>query len=305
MAPDSRRATDLAGQPSLLDEGFLRKLDLLEIVFKRNILGRRVGDRPGLQRGGRAEFADFREYSPGDELRYLDWNVYARTDRLFIKEFTKDEAALVCLVLDASASMGFGSPPKFHQARRLAAAMGYLAVAGGNEARFAAAVDGRLRWSSPQAGRRDLTAMAAFLEPLRPAGPTDLAGALAEVRERLVRRSLIVLISDLLDPGEPRRGLRLLGSQRYDLTILHVLSPEELRPPALGPARLSDCESGRGEGLVVDEAALRLYGEALNDFCEGWLRFCQHHDIRYVQTSSAVPFEECVLETLRRGGLVR
>ncbi len=302
MAPESRTPTDHA---PLLDEDFLRKLDLLEIVFKRNILGRRVGDRPGLQRGGRAEFADFREYSPGDELRYLDWNVYARTDRLFIKEFTREEAALVCLVLDASASMGFGSPSKLHHAKRLAAAIAYLALVGGNEAQFAAATDGRLLWSSPQAGRPDLAATAAFLEPLAPAGPTDLAAALAEVRDRLSRRSLVVLISDLLDPGEPRRGLRLLGSQRYDLTILHVLSPEELRPPAIGPARLTDIESGAGAEVVVDEATLRLYVSALNDFCEDWLAFCQRHDIRYVQTSSAAPFEECVLETLRRGGLVR
>ena len=302
MAPESRTPTDHA---PLLDEDFLRKLDLLEIVFKRNILGRRVGDRPGLQRGGRAEFADFREYSPGDELRYLDWNVYARTDRLFIKEFTREEAALVCLVLDASASMGFGSPSKLHQAKRLAAAIAYLALVGGNEAQFLAAADARPSWSQPQAGKPDLGAMAAFLEPIEAAGPTNLAAALAEVRERVARRSLVVLVSDLLDPGEPRRGLRLLGSQRYDLTILHVLSPEELHPPAIGPARLADSESGAAADLVVDDSALRLYAAALNEFCEDWLRFCQRHDIRYVQTSSAAPFEECVLQTLRRGGLVR
>ncbi len=290
---------------SLLDPDFLRKLDLLELLFKRNVLGRREGDRPGHQRGGRTEFADYREYSPGDDLRYLDWNIYGRTDRLFVKEFTKQEAVLACVLLDASASMGFGEPGKLAHAKRLAAAVAYLAGVGGNDAQLAAFGHEEVRWSPRFAGRPDIQGIAAFLEPLAPAGPTGLLGALRELRERVRERALVVLVSDLLDDGGGQRGLRLLASQRFDLGVLHILSPQELRPPPLGPVRLADSESGGREDLVVDADALRLYADRLNAFCEGWRAFCQRHDIRYVETSTATPFEECILGYLRRGGLVR
>jgi len=293
------------GQPSaLLDPEFLRKLDLLELLFRRNVVGRREGDRPGQQRGGRIEFADHREYSPGDELRYVDWNVYGRTDRLFVKEFTKQEAVLACVVLDASASMGFGSPRKSRYAKRLAAALAYLAGTAGHEAQLVA-FGADVRWSPRFAGRPDLAGLAAFLDSVEPAGPTDLFGALRAFRERTPERSLVVVISDLLEEAGGRRGLRLLGSQRFDLGVLHVLSPQELHPPEAGPVRLRDSESGGSEELTVDADALRLYADRLNAFCEGWRAFCQRHDIRYVATSTATPFEECVLGYLRRGGLVR
>ena len=308
MASNPRPAhpAPAAVHPSgLFDADFLRKLELLEILFKRNVVGRREGDRPGLRRGGRAEFADYREYSPGDDLRYVDWNVYGRTDRLFIKEFTKHEAVLVSVLVDASASMAFGEPPKLDFAKRLAAALAYLALAGGNEAQIAAFGGSGVAWSLRHAGRPDLPALAAFLEPIPAQGATDLLGALRAYRERVHERSLVILISDLLEEAGGRRGLRLLGSQRFDLSVLHVLSPQELHPPALGSVRLTDAETAAGEDLVVDDEALRLYGDRLNAFVEGWKAFCQHHDIRYVQASTATPFEECILGYLRHGGLVR
>lgn len=295
----------------LIDADFLRKLDLLEILFKRNVVGRREGDRPGRTRGGRIEFADYREYSPGDDLRYLDWNIYGRTDRLFVKEFTKQEAALVCVLLDASGSMGFGQPGKLLYAQRLAAALAYLALIGGNEAQLAAFSGGEAAWSPRYAGRPDIRGIAGFLEPVEPRGPTDLFAPLRAFRERVHERSLVILITDLLEDHPPhqapggQRGLRLLGSQRFDLSVLHVLSPQELHPPAAGPVLLRDAETGRGESLVVDADAVRLYADRLNAFCEGWRAFCQRHDIRYLEASTATPFEECVLTYLRRGGLVR
>jgi uncharacterized protein (DUF58 family) len=319
-APPSPQSAIRNPQSSpLLDPDFLRKLDLLEILFKRNVAGRREGDRPGRQRGGRIEFADHREYSPGDDLRYLDWNIYGRTDRLFVKEFTKQEAALVCVLVDASASMGFGEPTKLFAAKRLGAALAYLALVGGNEAQLATFAGRQAAWSPRYAGRPDIQGIAAFLEPAEPDGPTDLFAPLRAFRERVHERSLVVLISDLFEeegdarhargaPGTAKggqRGLRLLGSQRFDLSVLHVLSPQELRPPAVGPVLLRDAETAGGEPLTVDADALRLYADRLGAFCEGWQAFCQRHDIRYVQASSATPFEECVLTYLRRGGLVR
>ena len=303
--PNRQSALGNRQSGSLLDPDFLRKLDLLEIIFRRNVVGRREGDRPGQQRGGRIEFADYREYSPGDDPRYVDWNVYARTGRLFIKEFTKQEAVLACVLVDASASMGFGEPPKLLHAKRLAAALAYLALIGGHEAQLAAFAADAVLWSPRHAGRPDIHAIAGFLEAVEPAGPTDLLAALRAFRERVHERSLLILISDLLAEGGGQRGLRLLGSQRFDLGVLHVLSPQELHPPAVGAVRLTDSETAAAQDLVVDAAALDHYAERLNAFCEGWRAFCQRHDIRYVETSTATPFEECVLGYLRRGGLVR
>ena len=296
----------LAPRPSsLFDEEFLRKLELLEVLFRRNVVGRREGDRPGHQRGGRAEFADYREYTPGDDLRYLDWNVYGRTGRLWLKEFTKEESVLVCVLLDASASMAFGDPRKLGHAKRLAAAFAYLALVGGNEAQLGAFAGGEVRWSSRLVGRPDVRPLAAFLEPIEAAGATGVFGALRAVGERAAERSLLVVVSDLLEDDGAQRGLRLLGARRFDLAVLHVLSPQELHPPAIGPVRLTDCETGAGESLEVDATALRLYADRLNAFCEGWRTFCERHGVRYVQTSTAVSFEECVLGCLRKGGLVR
>jgi len=289
----------------LFDPDFLRKLDHLELLYKRNVVGRREGDRPGQRRGGRAEFADYRKYSPGDDLRYVDWNVYGRTERLFVKEFTQREAVLACVVLDASASMAHGSPPKFDHARRLAAAFAYLALADGNEAQLAAFTGSEVRWSPRFAGRPDLAGITAFLEPLQPEGTTDVLGALRAFRERVGTRCLLILVSDLLVDGDAWKGLRLLGSRRFDLAVLHVLSPQELHPHAIGPVRLLDCETGDATELAIDDAALRLYGDRLNDFVERWRGFCRRHDIRYQQVSTATSFEECVLGTLRQGGLVR
>jgi uncharacterized protein (DUF58 family) len=297
--------TDSRKPASLLDADFVRKLDLLEIIFRRNVVGRREGDRPGVQRGGRIEFADYREYSPGDDLRYLDWNVYGRTDRLVVKEFTKQDAVLVCVLLDASASMAFGEPPKLFYAKRLAAALAYLALAGKNETQIGAFAGGEVRWSPRFAGRPDIQSLAAFLDPVEARGETDVLGALRSFSDRVGERSLMILLSDLMEDGEGRRGLRLLGSRRFDLAVIHVLSPQELHPPAVGAVRLADGESGLTEDLTVDQDALRLYADRLNAFCEGWRTFSERHDIRYTEASTATPFEECVLAYLRRGGLVR
>ena len=304
-AADPAPSRARARSPSLLDGDFVRKLDLLQILFRRNVVGRREGDRPGQQRGGRTEFADYREYTPGDDLRYVDWNVYGRTEHLVVKEFTKQEAVRVWVLLDASASMAFGSPAKLAYGKRLAAAFAYLALVGRNEAQIAAFADGEVRWSPLFAGKPDVAALAAFLDPLEAGGATDVFGALRGFGERVAERSLLLVISDLLEDGQAQRGLRLLASRRFDLAVLHVLSPQELRPPAVGLVRLTDCETGRGESLEVDAHALARYADRLNAFCEGWRAFCQRHDVRYVQTGTDRPFEQCVLDTLRRGGLVR
>ena len=155
-------------------------------------------------------------------------------------------------------------------------------------------------------GKPEVASLAAFLEPIEARDTTDVLAALRAFRERVHERSLVILISDLLaEAAAAPRGLRLLGSQRFDLIVLHVLSPQELHPRAAGTARLIDGETGDAEDLVIDETALRLYADRLNAFCEQWRGFCRRHDIRYVQASTATPFEECVLDTLRQGGLVR
>jgi uncharacterized protein (DUF58 family) len=304
--PKASQTAPEAPRPGpLFDDDFLRKLDLLEITFRRNIVGRKEGDRAGQQRGGRTEFADYREYSPGDDPRYVDWNIYGRTGHLFIKEFTREESARVCVLVDASASMGFGTPPKLHQALRLAAAFAHLAVVAGHEAELAVATDGATQWSQRFAGRPDIQGITAFLHSARAAGLTDLEAALRGFHERVRQRALLVVVSDLLDESDSRRALRLLASRRHDLVLVHVLSPQELSPPAAGTVRLVDCETTATQNLEVDAAALGRYALALNAFVEDWRAFCQRHDVRYVHTSSAASFEECMLDTLRHGGLVR
>jgi len=294
-----------APRNSLFDDDFLKKLDLLEIVFRRNIVGRREGDRAGQRRGGRTEFADYREYTPGDDPRYLDWNIYGRTERLYIKEFTHEESARVSVLVDVSESMTFGDPPKLRHALQLAAAFTHLGVVAGNEAEVGCVADGQVTWSKRFAGRPDIQAITTFLQSVEPGGATNLHDALRSLHERVRERTLVVLISDLLDESDLRRALRLLATRRHDLVLLHVLSPQELAPPPAGTVRLLDCETGDAQDMEVDSDALDAYAAALNTFVEDWRTFCQRHDLRMAQTSTATPFEECILDTLRHGGLVR
>jgi uncharacterized protein (DUF58 family) len=286
--------------PTVFDEAFLRQLERLLLLMKSPVRGGLKGGRRSVKRGQSVEFADYRDYSLGDDLRQLDWNVYARLERLFVKLFVEEEDVTVTFLIDASASMAAGRPPKLLFAKRAAAALGYIGLA--SEDRVAVSVlGGRLARRQPSlrgSGRvfRLLTNLSAIV----PAdGPTDLLATARRAAAMLTGRGVLVLISDLLDPNA-ERVVRELAGTSAELIVLHVLSPDELDPKLEGDIRLVDSETGDGVDVTVDLATIDGYKARLAAWQTGFAELAAKRRASYVTVSSDVPLAELVFAELRR-----
>lgn len=294
---------------SLINEDLLGKLERLEVAFRRAQRGRPDGERSGPHHGGRIEFADYREYSPGDDFRHVDWNVLSRTDDLVVKQFEREEQYVIALLLDRSASMGFpqdgGSPTKLEYGAACVAALAYIALAAHHRVEMASFADGRCEWFPVGADKGRIFGVIDHLGRLRAGGSTSTATALEETFERARERCLVVLVSDLFDEGRSRETLAALAAKGFDLSVIHVLSRDEVEPEARGRIRLRDAETGELIALRITDGAAARYRDALRDFGERWSAFCGKHDIRFLSTTTTVPFEDFIMKYLRYGGLVR
>ncbi len=290
--------------PTVFDEAFLRQLERLGVLMKQPARGGLKGGRRSVKRGQSVEFADFRDYSLGDDLRQLDWNVYARLEKLFVKLFIEEEDVTVTFLLDASPSMAFGRPEKLLFAKRAAAALGYIALAGEDRV-VSVALSGRTaRRHSGLRGSGRIFRMLGNLSAIRPAdGPTSLALAARHAAAMLSGRGVVVLISDLLDPGADR-VIRELAATGSDLIVLHVLSPDELDPALEGDLRLVDSESGEGIDVTVDLAALDDYKARLAGWQASLADLATKRRASYVPLSSDTPLADLVFAELRRRRVV-
>jgi len=289
----------------LFDEEFLRKLRQLEVIFRRSLIGRGEGSRSGTRKGGRVEFRDFRKYAPGDDVRFVDWSVYGRTDKLFVKEYAREEQLQLCVLVDRSASMDYGRPSKFDYARRFAAAMAYLGLIARNEVRVCGFGDDLLPGSPWIGDTRRITDVMDYLRRLQPGGPTAIQPALRGFYEANPKACLAIVVSDLMDVTQSRRALRLLAFRGFDVCLFHLLHPDEQHPPFHGRIRLRDSESTRRRDVWFQGEELEEYLKVVSDFREEWSRFCAAHGMRFFSVATDVPFEELVLRYLRVGGLVR
>ena len=297
-APGSEDARVPAAR-GLLPAEFLGKLERLRLLARRPVRGWAAGDRRSRHPGRSVEFHDYRAYGVGDDLRYVDWNIYARTERLHVKLFVDDEDLCLHLLVDASASMDWGTPSKLAWAARLAAALGFVGLA-----RLERVGVGILRerlaegWP-PARGRGRITSLFDFLGRLQGSGTTNLGEALAGYAARAQESGVAVLVSDLLDPGGYERGLSALLERRCEVHVIHVLSPDELEPDLGGELRLVDHETGERRPLAVSRATVQAYQERLQRFIERAERFCRGHAISYHRATSDVPVEQIVLGPLR------
>ena len=286
--------------PTVFDEGFLRQLERLQLIMKAPVRGGLKGGRRSVKRGQSVEFADFRDYALGDDLRQLDWNVLARLEKLFIKLYVEEEDITIHFLLDASASMDAGEPPKLLFAKRAAAALGYIGLA--SEDRVAvtalAARAGRRQVALRGSGR--VFRLLGALSAVRAAdGPTDLVSAARHAGAQLSGRGVIVLLSDLLDPGADR-VIRELAATGSELIVLHVLSPEELDPSLEGDVRLVDMETGDGLDVTVDLATIDDYKARLAAWQEGFAELAAKRGATYVPISTDLPLADLVFAELRR-----
>ncbi|HEV2357215.1 MAG TPA: DUF58 domain-containing protein [bacterium] len=303
--PPSAGPSPPGGDAGLLDPAFLQRLEALSLVSRRRVRGRQRGERRSLVRGRGIEFDDYRAYEPGDDYRYIDWNIASRLDRFFVKLFSEEEDLDVHLLVDTSRSMAAGTPSKLLLAKRLAAAIGYVGLVNLDRVEIGVFSSGPGPRLSRLRGRGRAFDLLRFLDGIRPEGATDLGLALRRTIEGSARRGLLVLISDMLDPLGYEEGLLRARHQRLQTFVIHVLAEEELAPPLGGELRLVDVETGRAVEVTVDADALRAYAAARDAYLEGLQRFCFRHGIEYLRTASTVPADALVLRYLRQAGLVR
>jgi uncharacterized protein (DUF58 family) len=288
----------------MFDSAFLRKLDRLAVLTRRAMPGDMQGERRSPRRGTSVEFADFRPYTSGDDFRQIDWNLYARMERFFLKLFVAEEELTVHLLLDNTASMDWGEPNKLDYARRLAAAFGYIVLSSLDRVTVQAYADGAGATLPGVRGKGGAFPLFSFLQRLPAGAGANLATACRRYAQTARNAGPLLLCSDLLDPGW-EDALRALGTRPFEITLMHVLAPQELRPDLDGDFRLIDTESGEPVEITADADALRRYQENLAGWRAEIEQFCTGRGILYVPVDTSVPLEEFILSQLRRRGVLR
>jgi len=291
-------ATLRAGQ-ELLSAEFLAQLERFALISRRAFRGRIKGERKSPRKGSSVEFSDYRAYGVGDDIRYVDWNIYGRLDRLYLKLFVDEEDLCLNLLLDASASMDFGEPSKLEYGARLAAALGFVGLVNLERVGVSVVRERMAEGWSPARGRNQVLPLMEFLGRLRPSGATSLSEGLAQYALRAREAGVAVLISDLMDPAGYDRGLKILLERRFDIHVIHVLAADEMNPSFGGDLRLVDAETGELRDLTLDAEALRAYRQRLRDFLERAEQFCRAKEIGYYRVVTDTPVENFVLGQLK------
>ncbi len=288
-----------AARASFFTPEFLAQLERLSLLSRRTFRGSVKGERRSPRRGSSVEFADYRAYGHGDDLRYVDWNIYGRLDRLHVKLFVDEEDLSLHLLVDASASMGFGAPSKLAYALRVAAALGFVGLVNFERVGLGVLRERVAEGWPPTRGRAHVLPMMDFLAGVEPGGVTSINEGLANYAQRAREPGLAVLISDLLDPAGYERGIRALLERRFDVHVVHLLDPEEMNPTLGGDLRLIDSETDELRDLTVDAEALRAYHERLRGFLERAEAFCRTHELGYHRVLTDMPVEAFVVAQLR------
>jgi len=294
---------------ALITADLMRRLEQLQLLAARRAKGSMKGERRSRARGLSVEFADHRNYVVGDDLRYLDWNLYGRLDRLFLKLYEEERELPVRVFLDASASMNFGSPAKFTFARQLAAAMGYVALCGfdrvgvnvfpepsGEDASREVAIRGALR-----SVRSKRSAMAFFqnLGALTAGGTADFNASLKRGAQEARQAGVAVVLSDFLDPAGYEAGLTSLIGRGFQVHAIQILSPEELKPTSFGDLRLIDSESGAETEVTFGKFRLSAYQQSVANYVQRLREYCRSRGIRFFSVSSATDLSVLLLKQLR------
>jgi len=286
--------------PTVFDEAFLRQLERLLLLMHSPVRGGLKGGRRSVKRGQSVEFADYRDYTPGDDLRQLDWNVYARLEKLFVKLFVEEEDVTISLLIDASASMTYGTPSKLLFAKRAAAALGYIGLASEDRIRVVALSGRTARRRGAMRGSGRVFRLLSDLSAIEAAeGPTDLLASARHGAAQLHGRGVVILLSDLLDPSADR-VIRELAATGSELIVLHVLSPDELDPPLEGDLRLMDAETGEGLDVTVDLATLDAYKARLAAWKAGFADTAAKRRATYVDLPSDANLSDLMFAELRR-----
>jgi uncharacterized protein (DUF58 family) len=297
-----------AAREPLFEPGFVRTLESLTLAGRRVPSGRAAGQWRSRTSGSSVEFSDYRTYAPGDEYRRIDWNAYARLERLFVRLYRAEEDLALTLMVDASASMAWGKPrSKGRLAAQLAGALTFIALQSGDRVELAACRDAAVA-ERLHALRGEAATWTAWrlLEALEFGGATDLNAVLATQAHYMRGAGMTVLISDLFSPGGYQQGIDALLGRRQDVLLIHVLAPDELEPPAdlVGEWRLLDSEPFPSVEATITPGVLRAYRRLLNTFTQEAADFCRRRGITYLQLRSDLDLHQVVVRTFRTAGIV-
>jgi len=292
----------------LFEPAFVRTLESLTLAGRRVPSGRAAGQWRSRASGSSVEFSDYRTYAPGDEYRRIDWNAYARLERLFVRLYRAEEDLALTVILDASASMGWGKPrSKGRLAAQLAGALAFIALQSGDRVGLAACRDAGLAERLP-ALRGEAATWTAWrlLEALEYGGATDLNAALAAQARYMRGAGLTVLVSDLFSPTGYQQGIDALLGRRQDVLLIHLLAPDEMEPPAdlVGEWRLLDSEPAAPVEATITPGVLRAYRRLLRAFSQEAADFCRRRGITYLQLRSDVDLHDVLVRTFRSAGIV-
>ncbi len=296
----------------MLTPQFLKQLEPFYIRAKRAFRSRFKGERRSPNRGVGMEFADYRVYEPGDDLRHVDWNIYARLGRLFIKLFHADEGLPLALLVDNSQSMEFGSPTKLVCAKQITAALGYIALGHADSVAIYTCAERLSAVLPPTSGTLQFSRLTNSLTAIEANGQTRLTECLKQLPMYQRHPCTVVILSDFLDPGGYEQGFKLLTGRGFSPFAIHLVSPEEITPQAYLESvtvgrdwLVEDAETGETKAITINAETLAQYQNQQQTFCNTLQRFCTDQGIGYAQLKSDMPIEPFILQELHKAGFVQ
>jgi uncharacterized protein (DUF58 family) len=292
----------------LIGSELMAKLDQVDVMSRKIFAGKLQGERRSKKRGTSVEFADYRHYVHGDDLRFIDWNIYARLDKLFLKMFLEEEDLSLIIALDTSASMHWGNPSKFIFNQRLAMALGYIGLANHNRVTLYAFDSGEVRPLPNLRGLRRTREMGEWILHLEPGGTSSFNDAMRSIALSLQGKGVMVILSDFMLKEGYEKGLRYLAGGGFDTFCIQVLSPEEVDPGKHGLAgdlRLTDVEDEDTAEITVSAALLKRYKQNLDTFCGKLRDFCVRRGIMHLTIDTATNLDTLLLDYLRKRGLLK
>ena len=295
---------------ALISPDLMKRLEQLQLLARRRSKSTAKGERRSGARGQSVEFADYRNYVPGDDLRRIDWNLFGRLERLFLKLYEEERELPVTIYLDSSESMSFGRVSKFDFARQVAAAVGYVSLCGFDRvtvepfplADDQAGLVGELRVVR---GRQSAMRFFDNLNRLKAGGMADFNQALRLGAMKHRAQGVIVVLSDFLDPAGYEDGLKSLASRGSEVHAVQILAPEELEPSSYGDLRVIDSETGAEQEVTLGKYRLKAYRATVQNYCRRLQEYCRARGIRYQLAQSDTPIDDLLLKAMRTGGMWR
>jgi uncharacterized protein (DUF58 family) len=301
MAVPARKPKD-----KRFDEAFLKKLEYLYIVSKKVFAGRMRAERRTKKTGSGIEFADHRNYTLGDDFRYIDWNIYGRMDRLLLRLFEEEEDLSIYLLVDCSKSMDIGAPlSKMDYALQVTAGLCYVGLANLDRVSIVPFSDDLHDRLPPERGKGRIFKVFQFLNDIDPGGMTRLGPCVTKFVHQTKRRGLVVLLSDFYDPAGYEEAINTLRYHKYEPFVVQVYDEKEANPPLHGDLTLIDCETGEPREVTISARLLQEYKQEHERYCKELEEFCTSRAVPFFKTNTKVPFDELILRIFRAGGFIK